>query len=77
MSASDIADRLRGKKNAPTGPVAPDDDPDFLARLEAANRRKAYEQRKAEEEKKKGKRAKKHQHNAEDPDDDEPKGLYS
>ena len=34
----------------PTGPVAPDDDPDFLARLEARNRRRAYEQRMREEE---------------------------
>lgn len=33
----------RGKK--PTGPVAPDDDPEFLARLEARNRRRAYEER--------------------------------
>lgn len=33
----------------PTGPVAPDDDPEFLARLEARNRRRAYEQRLREE----------------------------
>lgn len=36
------------RKQEPTGPVAPDDDPDFLARLEAQNRRRAYEQRQAE-----------------------------
>ncbi len=34
----------------PQGPVAPDDDPEFLARLEARNRRRAYEQRMREEE---------------------------
>lgn len=34
----------------PTGPLAPDDDPEFLARLEARNRRRAYEQRMREEE---------------------------
>ncbi|VEI13687.1 PLD nuclease N-terminal domain-containing protein [Trueperella bialowiezensis] len=33
----------------PSGPVAPDDDPEFLARLEARNRRRAYEQRLREE----------------------------
>ena len=49
ISTSDIADKLRGKAKRPSGPVAPDDDPEFLARLEAQNRRKAYEQRKAEE----------------------------
>ncbi|USR79641.1 PLD nuclease N-terminal domain-containing protein [Arcanobacterium pinnipediorum] len=37
----------RGKQ--PSGPVAPDDDPDFLARLEAQNRRRAYEQQKRAE----------------------------
>ena len=49
MSASDIANAFRGKKSGPQAPVAPDDDPDFLARLDAQARRKAYEQRKAEE----------------------------
>ncbi|MFP7707422.1 PLD nuclease N-terminal domain-containing protein [Trueperella sp. LYQ141] len=39
-----------GRPAAPSGPVAPDDDPEFLARLEARNRRKAYEQRLREEE---------------------------
>ncbi|MDO5025426.1 MAG: PLDc N-terminal domain-containing protein [Trueperella sp.] len=34
-----------GKKKT-DGPKAPDDDPDFLARLEAQNRRRAYEERK-------------------------------
>lgn len=38
--------RQSGKNSAP---VAPDDDPEFLSRLEAQNRRRAYEQRKAEE----------------------------
>lgn len=33
----------------PKGPVAPDDDPEFLARLEARNRRRAYEERMREE----------------------------
>lgn len=33
----------------PRGPVAPDDDPEFLARLEARNRRRAYEERMREE----------------------------
>lgn len=44
------ADSLRPKrKSAPSAPLAPDDDPEFLARLEARNRRRAYEQKKREE----------------------------
>ncbi|MDP9806672.1 hypothetical protein J2S70_001254 [Trueperella bonasi] len=39
-----------GRSKKPSGPVAPDDDPEFLARLEARNRRRAYEQRRREEE---------------------------
>ena len=49
ISPSEIAEKLRGKDNTPGKPVAPDDDPEFLARLDAQNRRKAYEQRKAQE----------------------------
>lgn len=37
-------------RRKPKGPVAPDEDPDFLARLDAQNRRRAWEaQRRAEE----------------------------
>lgn len=50
MSATDLANRLRGKNSKPHEPIAPDDDPEFLARLDAVNRRKAYEKRKAQEE---------------------------
>ncbi|MFY9263370.1 MAG: hypothetical protein GX483_03680 [Actinomycetaceae bacterium] len=38
-----------GPRRKAKGPVAPDDDPEFLARLEAQNRRRAYEQKKREE----------------------------
>lgn len=38
-----------GSKQRPSGPVAPDDDPEFLARLEAQNRRRAYEENKRKE----------------------------
>ncbi|MCI6573810.1 MAG: PLD nuclease N-terminal domain-containing protein [Actinomycetaceae bacterium] len=75
MSATDFAGMLRGKKNASSGPIAPDDDPEFLARLDAVNRRKAYEQRKAQKDKKSGHSPKKP--HGDDPDSDEPKGLYS
>ncbi|MBM7825906.1 hypothetical protein JOD55_001733 [Arcanobacterium pluranimalium] len=51
-----------------TGPVAPDDDPDFLARLEAQNRRRAFEQKRAEKGKNPERPKKK--------DDDESRGLY-
>ena len=45
-------DLLHPRKPAgPSAPLAPDDDPEFLARLDAVNRRKAYEQRKAAEKK--------------------------
>lgn len=40
--------RFGGRKKQ-TGPVAPDDDPEFLARLEAQNRRRAYEEKRREE----------------------------
>lgn len=73
IGSSDTPRNILGRKQAPSSPVAPDDDPDFLARLEAQNRRKAYEQRKAEEDQAQGKpHRKKH-----DNDDDESKGLYS
>lgn len=36
-------------RNTQSGPIAPDDDPEFLARLEARNRRQAYEERKRQE----------------------------
>lgn len=85
MSASDIADMLRSKRNTSSGPIAPDDDPEFLARLDAVNRRKAYEQRKAKEDKKsqgdskqgesKQRDSKKKPHS--DDSEDEQKGLYS
>ena len=57
-----------------TGPVAPDDDPEFLARLEARNRRRAYEAKKRAEEDGTEKNTLKK--DAEDPD--EPQGgLYA
>lgn len=40
-----------GDKKA-KGPLAPDDDPDFLARLEARNRRKAFEEKQRAQNKK-------------------------
>lgn len=44
------ADTFRQRRNsAPSAPVAPDDDPEFLARLEARNRRRLYEQQKRDE----------------------------
>lgn len=49
--STDSFDKFKnpGQKK-PTGPVAPDDDPDFLARLDAQNRRKAYEEKRHAEE---------------------------
>lgn len=52
ISTSDIAGRLRTKHPSSHTPIAPDDDPEFLARLDAHNRRKAYEERKSAEQKK-------------------------
>lgn len=52
ISASDISERLRTKRTSSHTPIAPDDDPEFLARLDARNRRKAYEDRKSAEQKK-------------------------
>lgn len=52
ISTSDISARLRTKRPSPNAPIAPDDDPEFLARLDAHNRRKAYEERKSAEKKK-------------------------
>ncbi|WP_124055299.1 PLD nuclease N-terminal domain-containing protein [Arcanobacterium ihumii] len=57
----------RGKTSS--GPVAPDDDPDFLARLEAQNRRRAFEQKRAED----GQLPERPKKNE---DDDKPRGLY-
>lgn len=47
-----MMDRFKfpGGQKKPKGPLAPDDDPEFLARLEAQNRRRAYEQKRREEE---------------------------
>ena len=76
LSSGDIAQKMRGHRGK-SGPVAPDDDPDFLARLEAQNRRRAYEQRKAEE---KGEDSDKNTQSSPDEsgdDTDEQKGLYS
>ena len=56
ISASDISGRFQSKRGSANAPVAPDDDPEFLARLDAHNRRKAYEERKAADKKKKSKR---------------------
>lgn len=47
--SSDSLRKPFSSSNKPRGPVAPDDDPEFLARLEAQNRRRAYEQQKREE----------------------------
>ena len=51
LSTGDLSNLFFSSKE-PThaSPVAPDDDPEFLARLDAQNRRRAYEQRKAHEE---------------------------
>lgn len=48
ITGESLKGRFGGKKKT-TGPVAPDDDPDFLARLEAQNRRRAYEEKRREE----------------------------
>lgn len=70
---SQVADRgWFTKKDAPRGPVAPDDDPDFLARLEAQNRRRAYEQKRAEEDPEY--KAKSEQED--DDEGDDSRGLY-
>ncbi|MFC5369706.1 PLD nuclease N-terminal domain-containing protein [Arcanobacterium bovis] len=63
----DFPSKTRNPRTAERGPVAPDDDPEFLARLEAQNRRRAFEQKRAEEGKS-PERTKK--------DDDESRGLY-
>lgn len=50
VSSASILDRLKTPHSTKsTGSLAPDDDPEFLARLEAQNRRRAYEQRRREE----------------------------
>lgn len=55
----------------PSGPLAPDDDPDFLARLEARNRRRAYEERMRQEG-----RLPEDGKQDQDEDDDSAGGLY-
>ncbi|WP_216380791.1 PLD nuclease N-terminal domain-containing protein [Arcanobacterium phocae] len=47
--SSDSLRKPFGTGTKSNGPVAPDDDPEFLARLEARNRRRAYEQQKRAE----------------------------
>ncbi|WFN89986.1 PLD nuclease N-terminal domain-containing protein [Arcanobacterium wilhelmae] len=42
------------KSREAAAPVAPDDDPEFLARLDAQNRRKAWEERQRKEKEAKG-----------------------
>lgn len=61
-----------GNGNAPETPAAPDDDPDFLARLEARNRRRAYEQRKSTEKPQK----REEKNNGTEDEDDTSRGLY-
>lgn len=65
-------------KKSPSGPKAPDDDPDFLARLEAQNRRRAYEERKRREADELDHHEKKENDNDDgtDPEEDGPRGLY-
>ncbi|XCB30751.1 PLD nuclease N-terminal domain-containing protein [Arcanobacterium hippocoleae] len=47
FGTANIPGKLRKHGNSePSGPLAPDDDPDFLSRLEAQNRRRQYEQKK-------------------------------
>ncbi|MGV9182130.1 PLD nuclease N-terminal domain-containing protein [Arcanobacterium canis] len=60
------------KKNRDvSAPLAPDDDPEFLARLDAQNRRKAWEERQRQEKDDKGNKEKHHPF-----DDENPGGLY-
>lgn len=47
FNSSDLTAKFR-RDTSSTAPLAPDDDPDFLSRLDAQNRRRQYEQRKAE-----------------------------
>lgn len=47
FNSSDLTAKFRRDASS-TAPLAPDDDPDFLSRLDAQNRRRQYEQRKAE-----------------------------
>ncbi|QRV02443.1 PLDc_N domain-containing protein [Arcanobacterium phocisimile] len=49
LSSDSLNKPFGRRKEQPAGPVAPDDDPEFLARLEAQNRRRAYEQQKRAE----------------------------
>ncbi|WP_376975908.1 PLD nuclease N-terminal domain-containing protein [Arcanobacterium hippocoleae] len=72
FGAADLADKFRkGKNPQSSAPIAPDDDPDFLSRLEAQNRRRHYEQKKAEENPDLDEQRKNR-----DEDDDTPRGLY-
>lgn len=73
IGAQDLTNKFRGRATQqPARPVAPDDDPDFLSRLEAQNRRRQYEQKKAEEDP----THKFKQHRKNDEDDDSQHGLY-
>ncbi|MFC5280801.1 PLD nuclease N-terminal domain-containing protein [Arcanobacterium canis] len=60
------------KKNRDaSAPIAPDDDPDFLARLDAQNRRKAWQERQRQEKDDKARKEKPQRS-----DDEEHGGLY-
>ncbi len=53
IGGKDLLQKLYRSGNKKTkGPLAPDDDPDFLARLEARNRRKAFEEKQRAQNKK-------------------------
>ncbi|MDY5585130.1 MAG: PLD nuclease N-terminal domain-containing protein [Arcanobacterium sp.] len=71
IKAPSLGNPFNREKPSP-GPVAPDDDPEFISRLEAQSRRRAYEQRKAEE----NPATNEKQNTESDEDEPENRGLY-
>lgn len=74
IAGQDFTNKFRSRNNPKSNQaLAPDDDPDFLSRLEAQNRRRQYEQKKAEDN---PNQKFKRRHSDDGEDDDPQHGLY-